>query len=89
MSETIKRIEADALKAKRAALEEMLQQCSPGQQLLFHRIYTDRARYEKKSWEETIDLHINDAIDLVERTIRQNAKTGRYMSCPASPTPSS
>jgi hypothetical protein len=74
----VKQLDADALLAKRVKLDEMLLQCSSEQTALFWKIYNQRAAYLKKTLEQTLNLDINTALDIVERTINQNVKTGRY-----------
>ena len=49
MSRIVKQLDAEAVKVKRAKLDEMLSECSPMQNALFNKIYGGRPRHPSAS----------------------------------------
>ena len=78
MSRITKQLNAEAVKVKRAKLDKMLSECSLMQNALFNKIYGDRARHEKKELEDVLNEDIDEAIELVERTLEVNASIVRH-----------
>jgi len=66
MFETIKKLEDEAIEAKRTAIRGLLSQCSEKEQLFFARIFPG----------EVPAGNLDDAIKLCERTIKARQKNG-------------
>ena len=64
MSKVLDRLKAEGKTRKREALQELLNSCTPGQQTGFQRFY----------WSADLvpEEYLDDAIKLVERTIKKN-----------------
>jgi len=66
MSEILKDLENEFTEKKREALENLLEQCTDGQQEMFFRIFGPT--------ENIPENKLKDAISICERTVEKNAK---------------
>ena len=66
----VETLEAEYIKMKRAVLLDMLEKCTTTQKASFRTIFANK---------DVPDFQLNSAIDLVERTLKHDGKTSRWM----------